>query len=109
MRESNAFLPTDGKGRLACLVTGIFFGGFGFYSLVILIANQRDVFGAFVAYEASIVAMLFGGSLIIWSVFKPAWMQHVSQRIAAHLVLFVAALFIPFALRVIVLLISGDV
>ncbi len=96
-------------GRLACLLIGLFFGGIGSCSLWVLVANRRDVIDALALYEGSAIAVVFGGCLILWAIFRPAWVHRLALRIAKHLILFIAVLFVPIAIRAMVALLSGDI
>ena len=100
------FLPSDVKGRIACLLIGLFFGAAGLYSLALLIENRRNPLDAVTVYEGSVLAAVFGGVLIVWSLFRPDWVQRFSIMIVGHIFLFIWVLIAPIAVEVAILFIG---
>jgi len=107
--DQREFLPDDLNGRTACLLIGLLFGAIGFHLLTLLLANPKKIFAVLVLVECSLVASLFASCLVLWALFRPEWIRRATNRVVQHLFLLMAAMFIPFAVEFIILLLSGRI
>jgi hypothetical protein len=105
--DQREFLPDDLNGRIACLLIGLLFGAIGLSLLTLLLANPKKIFAGLVLVECSLVASLFASCMVLWALFRPEWIRRATHRIVQHLFLLMAALFIPFAVEAIIILLSG--
>ena len=106
LEPANAFqlqLPHGVFGRIASVLTGLFFSTCGTWVLYSLISNRQGL-AKFVWYELSLVATVFGGVLFLWGLAAPKWLETVMERLSMHFLWVVAVIFLPFALKAIVFL-----
>lgn len=96
-------LPRGVCGRIASVLTGLFFGTCGAWALFGLISHHRGI-AQFAWYELSLVATIFGGVLVLWGLAAPKWLETVMERLSMHFMLVLAVIFLPFALEAIVFL-----
>ena len=103
-----AFLPSDLKGRTACVVIGLFFSitGGSVCKWLLTVPFRPTMFAL---YELSLAWFLFGVCTLLWGMFMPNWIRVLAQIVVAHFVIVIAALFVPFAFQVVVALLSGNV
>lgn len=100
----NEFLPRDIKGRIACVLIGVTFGGIGAIVLAAFILDRRNPLDWLLVYEGALLATLFGATLLLWAIFRPEALQRFSVGLAGHMMLFVLLLFVPFAVQAILTL-----
>ena len=105
--HDEAMFPTDMLGRLACLLIGAFFSVLGVGSLALLVSNRRGL-DAFAVYELSAAAALFGICLLLWGLLMPRWLARVAHHAVSHFLWVIMVLFLPFAIRAIVVLFNGQ-
>ena len=108
VRERGLVFPTDLFGRFACVIVGAFFSVLGIGSLAVLISNRRG-FNALAIYDMSVAVALSGISLLLWGIFTPGWLSRIAHHAISHFLVVVGALFLPFAIEAIFILLSGKV
>ena len=101
-------LPSNLYGRVTSVLIGGFFGFLGGASLALLISNRRGL-DAYLIYEISIVALLFGTVYFLWGLFTPRWLIPVAQHVVRHVLWLILILFLPFAIHVLFLLVTGQI
>ncbi len=106
--NSTFVLPSDALGRVACVIIGAFFGVAGGSLLGMLIANRR-ILDAIVWYELSVCTLLFGVCLFVWGLLAPRWLERIVSGMGTHFFFLVAALFLPFVIEAILVLMQGNV
>ena len=85
-------------GRVACVISGLFFGVVGGSFLGMLIRHRR-VLDAIVWYELSVCILLFGVSLFVWGLLAPRCLERIVSGMGARFFWLIMVLFIPFALE----------
>ncbi len=100
-------LPDDIPGRIACILSGLFFGICGTTALIGLLGNRfrMAVFGF---YELSAAAVVFGIALVLWGLTKPRWVEALLNRVVIHATLVFGLLFLPFAIEFLLFLARGN-
>lgn len=100
-------LPHDIPGRIAFILSGLFFGICGTAALVGLLGNgfRMAVFGF---CELSVAAAVFGIALVLWGLVKPRWVEALLNRVVIHATLVFGVLFLPFAIEFLMILARGN-
>jgi hypothetical protein len=95
-------LPSDVKGRIACVLIGLFFSISGGPVCMWLLTRPFRLH-SLVIYELAFTWCLFGVGTLLWRLFMPNWIRTFTQHVVVHLVLVIALLFVPFALQAVLL------